>query len=106
MSADFTTRGEGVFVGYIYGHVHIDIIGTLGKYPSQNFFSCISSGNYSTTNSTNDMPKVADTKSEDGFNVIAVGTSERKVYVVRIGANYTNQQERKKDASGRLLINK
>lgn len=96
VSADFTTRGAGVFVGYVYGHSHIDIIGTLGKYPSQNFFSCIPSINYAASNAGNDMPKVADTKSEDAFNVITVGTSERKVYVVRIGANYTKDLKERK----------
>lgn len=96
VSADFTTRGAGVFVGYVYGHAHIDIIGTLGKYPSQNFFSCVASVNYPESNRNHDLPKVADTKSEDAFNVITVGTSERKVYVVRIGANYTKDLKERK----------
>ena len=93
--ADFSSRGLGTFVGYVYGHSHVDIIGTLGKYPSQNFFSCIPSLNY-TGGGHADMPKVADTKSEDAFNVIAVDTTDRKVFIVRIGANYTNELKERK----------
>ena len=95
--ADFSSRGLGTFVGYVYGHSHIDIIGTLGSYPSQNFFSCVPTiNNYPENNQWSDVPRVSDTKSEDAFNLITVDTTGRKVFIVRIGANYTNGLKERK----------
>jgi hypothetical protein len=95
--ADFSSRGLGTFVGYVHGHSHIDIIGTLGKYPSQNFFSCVPTiNNYPENNRNNDIPRISDTKTEDAFNLITVDTTNRKVFIVRIGSNYTDQLKERK----------
>ena len=85
VSADFTSRGTGVFVGVLAGHMHRDIIGKFDNYPSQ--VACVFSLANRPRGSEDDLPRIEGEKSEDLLTVVSVDTTNRKLYLVRVGAN-------------------
>lgn len=89
VNADFSTRGAGVFAGYLRGHTHRDYIAKMTSFPTQNIycFSATCHDNYQ--NFSSDLPRLNDDKSEDCITVVAVDKVSRKVKLVRIGSNVT-----------------
>ena len=88
VSCDYTSRGSGVFIGYISGHLHRDFIGKSTKYASQNVIGlCMSTvyANYS------DLPRKIGTKSEDVVTSISFDTVNRTMILNRIGACVTDR---------------
>lgn len=85
VNADFTARGTGVFVGFLTGHVHRDVVGHFNDYPDQ--AACIFTLSNMMRGGEDDMPRVAGEKSEDAMTVVSVDTTNRKLYLVRVGAN-------------------
>ena len=90
VNADFTSRGNGVFIGYISGHWHGSYISNSDMYPDQMMYSvdCANSGAGATEDS--DTPRKTGTKSEDCFVAFSIDTTNRKINIVRIGAHMTN----------------
>ncbi|MBR2405971.1 MAG: metallophosphoesterase [Clostridia bacterium] len=89
VNADFTARGEGVFVTYIIGHVHRDIIAKSAVYPDQNIITFAASANDDWQNYGCDLPRERDTKAEDCLTVMAVDSGKRRIHLVRVGSNIT-----------------
>ena len=90
VNADFTERGEGVFVSYLIGHVHRDHRGTAVPYSDQTIVTFPAAASDTWTNADCDLPRLEDTKAVDCLTVFAVDTAHRRVNMVRIGANITN----------------
>ena len=89
VDADFTARGEGVFVAYIVGHMHHDIMAKSAVYPEQNILTFAATANDDWQNFGSDLPRERDTKAEDCLTVMAVDTDKRRIHLVRVGSNFT-----------------
>lgn len=89
VNADFSTRGAGVFAGYLRGHTHRDYIAKMTNFPTQNIycFSATCHDNYQ--NFSSDLPRLNDDKTEDCITVVVVDKVSRKVKLVRIGSSVT-----------------
>ena len=85
VDADFTTRGTGVFIGVLSGHRHRDIIGKFDSYPSQ--WACVFSLANMLRGTEDDLARVEGEKSEDLLTLVSINTTNRKLYLVRVGAN-------------------
>ena len=94
--ADFTERGEGIFVTYLIGHVHYDVLGRSALYPQQNIICFASSANDDWQNYDSDLPRQRGTKAEDCLTVAAVDTDGRKLHLVRVGSNITSDRVERK----------
>jgi 3',5'-cyclic AMP phosphodiesterase CpdA len=95
-NTSFVARGVGEFIAYIFGHHHKDGIGTFTTYPNQNWIAVTCGTVDAQQTQFDDIPRVANTKTEDAFNLISIDREERKIRVVRIGSNFTkNLTERK-----------
>lgn len=89
VNADFTSRGAGIFAGYMRGHTHRDYIAKMTNYEGQNVY-CLSATACDTwQNYSSDLPRLPGDKSEDCITVLAVDTIAKKVKLVRIGSNIT-----------------
>ena len=89
VSADFTSRGTGVFAGYVVGHYHRDLIAHSTKYSYQKIIAlcCTADGLWQGENS--DLPRVENTKSQDCLTVLCVNKTRKTVNLARVGANWT-----------------
>ena len=89
VSADFTSRGTGVFAGYVVGHYHRDLIAHSTKYTYQKIIAlcCTADGTWQGENS--DLPRVENTKSQDCLTVLCVNKTRQTVNLARVGANWT-----------------
>lgn len=90
VNADFSRRGQGVFVAYLIGHVHADIVGTSAKYPNQHaiWFAATASDDWQNYGCS-DLPRARGTKAEDCITVFSVDTEKRRIHLVRVGSNIT-----------------
>jgi len=89
VNADFSGRGKGVFITYLTGHVHRDIIGRSATYPDQNIICLAATANDNWQNYNCDLPRMRGTKAEDCLTVFAVDTEKHQIHLVRVGSNYT-----------------
>ena len=89
VSADFTSRGTGVFAGYVVGHYHRDLIAHSTKYTYQKIvaLTCTADGNWQ--GGENDTPRVENEKSQDAFTIISVNKDRKTINLARVGANWT-----------------
>ena len=89
VSADFTSRGTGIFAGFVVGHYHRDLIGHSTKYSYQKIIAlcCTADGNWQ--GGANDTPRVENEKSQDCFTVLSVNKERKTVNLARVGANWT-----------------
>jgi len=89
VSADFTSRGTGVFAGYVVGHYHRDLIAHSTKYSYQKIIAlcCTADGLWQGENS--DLPRVENMKSQDCLTVLCVNKTRKTVNLARVGANWT-----------------
>lgn len=88
VDCDYTSRGAGVFIGYLSGHGHRDFIGRSTSHTSQNAIAlCMSTlyANYS------DLPRKIGTKSEDVVTLVTFDTVNRVIILYRIGASVTDR---------------
>lgn len=90
VNADFTARGEGVFVTYIVGHYHRDMIGKSAVYPDQNIISFAATANDDWQNYGCDLPRERGTKAEDCVTVFALDSEKHRIHLVRVGSNFTD----------------
>lgn len=91
VNADFTSRGEGVFAGYIIGHEHYDYQCVSAVYSEQQVHFFQSSANDTWQNYNSDLPRLEGTKAEDCITVITIDHENRTLYMVRVGSNITNK---------------
>ena len=84
--SDFIAAG-GDFVCWLTGHTHIDLIGTINGHQDQLVITLENGG---LNDSWNDSARVAGTKSQDSFNLIAFDVSAGFVKVARVGDDYDN----------------
>jgi hypothetical protein len=83
---DFITAG-GEFVCWICGHLHYDVVGTVVAHPNQ-IFIAIGSANYSTF--ALDGYRLPQFKSADLFNIFSVDVRNKRISVMRVGADTDN----------------
>lgn len=81
----------GVFVGYIMGHYHRDMVNVLTDYPKQLAFAVSSGG----VTPIRDFTKVSGSKSYDDFQVVSINTYDKTVRLIKVGAD-TDYYMRKK----------
>lgn len=88
VSADFTSRGNGILVCYLTGHMHIDFVGYITKYPGQKVISlsATNAGTYQNGGRV-DLPRADNTKAEDCITAFSVDTANRQIYLTRIGSS-------------------
>lgn len=108
LSVSTSFSGSGIFIAYLVGHLHKDAIGYNSKYPNQlilgaNIGCAIPDYGYSFGSSrygegVSDLARELGTKTEDCFNFYSIDTANRKVRVVRIGADITMDMKERKYA--------
>ncbi len=79
---EFQTNG-GVFIGYIIGHYHRDMVNILESYPKQLAFAVSSGGR----TPIRDFTKVVGCKSYDDFQIVSVNTYDKTVRLIKVGAD-------------------
>lgn len=94
VDADFTERGEGEFITWIGGHLHMSVIGSIYSYSDQHVYLVDCSGLNAAMQG--DTPRKEGTRSEDAICVLSVDRELKEVKLFRIGAHFT------KDAIDRL----
>lgn len=87
VSADFSSRGAGVFICFLTGHMHVDAIGHITSFPDQNVFTFASTNTGTYQNEWSDLPRADKTKAEDCITALAVDTENREIYINRIGSS-------------------
>ena len=91
ISVDAFQQGGGVFVGYIIGHYHRDMVNILTNYPKQLAFAVSSGGRPVIRDTT----KVVGSKSYDDFQIVSINTYDKTVRLIKVGAD-TDYYMRKK----------
>ena len=99
ISVDFTARGVGEFICYLAGHHHQDMIATVDAFPTQKqvYFVCstISDGK----NQFSDLNRTEDKKSQDALTIMSFDTTNKKINLVRIGSDITQNLTERKQTS-------
>lgn len=90
VNTDFSTRGAGVLIGYLSGHLHWDCVGHIAKYPTQKAFAFNATADGNWQNGEDDIPRQAGTKAIDSITTLSVDTAARKIYITRVGADVSN----------------
>jgi hypothetical protein len=93
VNCDFSSRGEGKFACYLFGHSHCDTIAydNYGNLAVQ--FDTASSGNSQPGNS--DLPRINKEKTEDCITVVSIDTYNKLVKLVRIGSNISMSMQKR-----------
>ena len=90
VSADFTSRGNGLFAGFLCGHAHADNVGTITAHPNQNVFTFSATAKGAYQNSDDDLPRQDGTKAADCITALAIDTVHKNVLITRIGSDVSN----------------
>lgn len=86
--------GNGVFIGYVCGHYHADLLGYSPTYADQLNLNCCLGA--LANSSANDLARFEGQHSENCFNVYVIDTAKRQIKIVRVGADHNDLlQERK-----------
>ena len=102
---NFINNG-GIFVCYLIGHTHTDILAYPTNHPEQLIIHapCASwDRGHETTLTTNDLPRFENTKTQDAFNIITVDATNKILKVVRVGSDTTMYMERRQAFSYNFL---
>ena len=94
-AVDTFINNGGHFVCYFTGHDHVDHFGLGENYPNQLNISICCASMFAEAN-TMDVQRVADTKSQDLFNIVSIDTYSSIIKMIRVGCDY-DRQLRKKD---------
>ena len=92
LSDDYATAvdnfmdGGGYFIAWIHGHTHFKMLAKLATHKRQLDISVANAG-FAHAN-TYVWERVADTKSADDFNLLAIDTYSKILRVTKIGVNY------------------
>ena len=82
----------GEFVCWLAGHVHDDVIGVLEADERQLLILCATANSYRNKRAI----RLIGSKSQDSFNCISVDTKRKQVYLVKVGADTNDVDERKR----------
>lgn len=95
VAADFTSRGNGLFAGFLCGHAHADNVGTITAHPNQNVFTFSATAKGAYQNSDDDLPRQDGTKAADCITSLSIDTVNKKVMIARIGSDVSNIFEKR-----------
>lgn len=84
-AVDAFINAGGVFICHICGHMHYDLVGKLNSHPNQMYIA-VGSANCGIT--WQDTPRISCTKFEDLFNLISIDVHNKRMSVVRVGADF------------------
>lgn len=107
ITANTSFFGNGHFIAYLIGHNHADLVGFSPKYSDQLYLAVAQAVFRATASPTHgsqsfttasDIPRIADTKSQDLFNLYSFDTTKKQVKIIRIGASINDQLERREMA--------
>ena len=84
---NFMTNG-GHFACWVCGHVHNDKFGTVKDYPNQTVVAVDTCATDALNLAYSDVARVDRTKSQDLFNIISFDTWNKRIKILRIGADY------------------
>lgn len=84
----------GDFIAYMVGHYHADMIGYSQEYSDQIYLLC--DQGRCTSNSASDLARYEGFKSQNCFNAYVIDTQERKIKVIRVGADHNDILEKRK----------
>ena len=73
----------GVFVAYLIGHYHLDMVNVVKDYPKQLVLS-VSSGGIQVMR---DTTKVRGCRSNDDFQIVSINTYDKTVRLIKVGAD-------------------
>lgn len=88
LDVDFTSRTQSNFICVLAGHTHRDLVGINTSYPQLNIVISCANTNISQS-SFSDIAKTDNRMINTLFNVISFDTENRKINLVRIGADTT-----------------
>lgn len=105
-AVDSFINDGGVFICHLCGHMHYDLVGKLVSHPNQMYIA-VGSANCGKT--WQDTPRIACTQFEDLFNLISVDVHNKRLSVVRMGADLDLWMRHRKtmtlDYNNRTLVN-
>lgn len=89
--ADFSDRENSNFICFLSGHTHYDNIGFVKGTKNKMLNIVVTDSANPTTQAsyTDDLPRIAGTRSADAFNIISFDTDNKEIKICRIGANCT-----------------
>ena len=93
VNADFSTLGSSEFICYCSGHTHLDMITRLKYYPNQIELN-IGPNNIHYTDGT-DIYQNGEGVTEILTNVYSIDRNRGYIYVVRLGADFSNTGQRR-----------
>lgn len=96
VSADFT-GANGEFICYINGHTHNDGTGQSSYAQAKQVDINVTTGSANVANQAvyDDLYRDNDTIAQDAFNLVAFDTINKKIRMLRIGANVTMDMKRR-----------
>lgn len=89
--ADFSDRENSNFICFLSGHTHYDNVGFVKGTKNKMLNIVVTDSANPTTQAsyTDDLPRIAGTRSADAFNIISFDTDNKEIKICRIGANCT-----------------
>lgn len=88
IAVDNFMQNDGHFICWVCGHVHNDKFGTVQNYPNQTVVVVDTCATDADNLAYSDIARVDRTKSQDLFNIISFDTWNKRIKLVRIGADY------------------
>ena len=83
VAVDAFQENGGVFVAYITGHYHRDMVNVVKDYPKQLVLSVASGG----ITPTRDTTKVRGCRTNDDFQIVSINTYDKTVRLIKVGAD-------------------
>lgn len=83
VAVDAFQGAGGVFVCYITGHYHRDMVNVVKEYPKQLVLSVASGG----ITPTRDTTKVRGCRTNDDFQVVSINTYDKTIRLIKVGAD-------------------
>ena len=89
--ADFSDRENSNFICFLSGHTHYDNVGFVKGTKNKMLNIVVTDSANPTTQAsyTDDLPRIAGTRSADAFNIISFDIDNKEIKICRIGANCT-----------------
>lgn len=82
-AVDAFQQAGGIFIGYVIGHYHRDMVNIVEGYPKQLVFAVSSGGR----TPIRDFTKIVGCKSYDDFQLLSINTYDKTVRLVKVGAD-------------------
>lgn len=88
-AVDSFINNGGIFVCWMFGHIHTDFCGVMSSHPKQLFF--VIGGGLTNRTLWQDTDRIENTNTIDQFNVISIDTDKKFIRIARVGADYDRQ---------------